>query len=58
MKKKFHFFHIVLGLKITCSCHQSKIAICCHIPLVVLIAPKIYSMRFSDTEKFAIILAL
>ena len=28
-------------LKITCTCHQVKIAICCQTPLVALIAPKI-----------------
>ena len=28
-------------LKITCTCHQEKIAICCQTPLAAPIAPKI-----------------
>ena len=32
---------MVLELKITCTCHQAKIAICGQTPLVALIAPKI-----------------
>ena len=31
---------MVLGLKITCTCHPAKIAVCCRTPLDVPIAPK------------------
>ena len=37
---------MVLELKITCACHQAKIAICCQTPLVAPIAPKICTGRF------------
>ena len=37
---------MVLGLKITSTCHQTKIAICCQTPLVVPIAPKICTRGF------------
>ena len=32
---------MVLKLKITCTCHQAKIAICSQMPLVASIVPKI-----------------
>ena len=35
-----------LELKITCLCHQAKIAKCCQTPLVAPIAPKICSGEF------------
>ena len=37
---------MVLELKITCACHQAKIAVCCQTPLVALFARKIYSEGF------------
>ena len=36
-----------LKLKITCTSHQAKIAICCQTPLVAPIAPKINFWGFS-----------
>ena len=49
-----------LELKITCTCHQAKIAICCQMPLVAQIASKICSGGFSQhaESKFAIRFAL
>ena len=35
-----------LELKITCTCHRAKIAICCQTPLVAPIAPKICTGGF------------
>ena len=35
-----------LELKITCACHQAKIAICCQTPLVAPIASKICTGGF------------
>ena len=35
-----------LELKITCTCHQAKIAMCCQTPLVAPIAPKICAGGF------------
>ena len=35
-----------LELKITCTCHQAKIAICCQTPLVAPIASKICTEGF------------
>ena len=36
-----------LELKITCTCHQANIAICCQTPLVAPIAPEICFEGFS-----------
>ena len=36
-----------LEMKITCTCHQAKIAICCQTPLVAPIALKICTGGFS-----------
>ena len=38
---------MVPGLKILCTSHQAKIAICCQMPLVAQIAPKICTGWFS-----------
>ena len=35
-----------LELKITCTCHRAKIAICCQTPLVTPTAPKICTGKF------------
>ena len=40
---------MVLGLKITCTYHQAKIAICCQTPLVVPISPSICTAGFFNT---------
>ena len=42
---------MVLGLKITCTCHQAKIAICCQMPVVALIAPKFCTGKNSNMLK-------
>ena len=38
---------MMLELKITCTCHQAKIAMCCPLPLVVPIAQKNCTGNFS-----------
>ena len=40
-----------LKLKITCRCHQGKIAICCQMPLVAPIALEICAMGFFSMLK-------
>ena len=37
----------MLPLKITCTCHQAKISICCQTPQVTLIAPKTGAWGFA-----------
>ena len=42
-----------LELKITCTCHQSKIAICCQTPLVATISPNICAMGYFNTDHYS-----
>ena len=44
--KIFIYSLMELEMKITCTCHQAKITICCQTPLVTPIAPKICTGGF------------
>ena len=44
--KIFIYSLMELEMKITCTCHQAKITICCQTPLVTPIAPKICTRGF------------
>ena len=44
-----------LELKITCTCHRAKIAICCQMPLFAPIAPKLFQHAESKSAiRFAL----
>ena len=54
-ENKTKFFYnrpslMMVGLKITCTCHQAKLAICCQLPVVVSLLQKFAQGIFEHAE--------